>query len=219
MRGSFLFVWVSPSAPYLLTFLLYRYFWPIGAFMRIEGLRSCPKESLKSLLMYSGILTSDLNEWTVFLPPTPPLSPPSCLSLFLPRRKDWGEDNHFSLSTWIVFSVDLRARVVVHPETGDSGGHQARPAWLALCHSSDVWPRAGHLPSWASVASSVKWGSWTRCVLPVWNPSDLAYLAAGSDFLLPFALLFEGALYLFPCHSNEIRLDILLLFSYGQEVT
>lgn len=72
---------------------------------------------------------------------------------------------------------------------------------------------------WALVASSVKWGSWNRLIIPAlkfkwpWLP------CSSFGFLLIFVLLFEGAFYLFPCYSKETGLDILLLFFYGQKVT
>lgn len=61
-RADFVLLW-GFFEPSLLVFLVYRYFLTYRCLYEDEGLTSCPKELLKVLLMFSGILTSDLMEW------------------------------------------------------------------------------------------------------------------------------------------------------------
>ena len=70
--------------------------------------------------------------------------------------KKTGEDNHFSLLMWIIFSlsqmlsqIGLRTSVLAQPETGGSGlGPEAAPSSLrSATETWCIWPWASRFPS------------------------------------------------------------------------
>ena len=71
-------------------------------------------------------------------------------------KEKTGEDNHFSLLMWIIFSlsqmlsqIGLRTSVLAQPETGGSGlGPEAAPSSLrSATETWCIWPWASHFPS------------------------------------------------------------------------
>lgn len=130
------------------------------------------------------------------------------------RTENFGEDNHFSVLLWILFTL-FKMLFSVSPEfmfmfnlklvALDSTQTVVLVVHDLMCS----WQVVSLL--WASAASSVRWGVGLFCQL--WLLSDLAHLAAGQDLLFTFVLLLEGFLlisFLFSESRLALSLSILL---------